>query len=55
MLGGEYGLKPDERPILLGRDGVEGLPSLVDDEFSGRRLIEFGPIFDLDVAIRLWF
>jgi len=53
VFGGEYCLKPDERPILLGRDGVEGEPSLVDEEFSGRRLIELGPIFDLDVAIRL--
>ena len=52
---GEYCLNPDGRETLLGRDGVDGVPSLVDDGFSDRRLIEFGPIFDLDEAIRLWF
>jgi len=52
---GEYCLKLDERPLLLGWDGAERVPSLVDDEFRDRRLIELGPIFDRDVAIRLWF
>ena len=50
---GEYCLKRFGCVILLGRDGEEEVPSFVDDEFNDLLLIELGPIFDLDVAIRL--
>ena len=50
---GEYCLKRFGCVILVGRDGEEEVPSFVDDEFNDLLLIELGPIFDLDVAIRL--